>query len=375
MTTAMYAFSGDPITYGHIDIIKRAADVFDNVIVGIGVNPQKKYLFTLEERTRMAKESLKQLKNVEVLSFSGLLVDYAYEKGASVIVKGVRNPEDFNYENVLHQVGESQRLGIDTHILFAKPHLAHVSSGAVKEIQKNQGAIHEYVPLLVKQQLESKISGQFIIGITGEMGSGKTYIGNMIQKSEQKIPVHNIELDHIAHKILGELTEPAYVQIRKQISQTFGMHLLDSNGFIDRKALGEIVFNNVDQLHALNKMLNTPINVRFRRELLGKKGLILVNAALLAEADMLHICNNNVILIEVDKTTQIQRLKGRDLSDEQIQTRISCQYDFAEKKAGISVIIERDGYGKMWTLNNSQKFETSAVEQLLSEVKNYFGLL
>lgn len=163
----------------------------------------------------MAKWSLQDIANVEVLSFSGLLVDYAYEKAVSVIVKGVRNPEDFNYENILHQVGESQKLGIDTHILFAKPQLAHISSGAVKEIQRNQGAIHDYVPLFVKQKLEMKVSNQFIIGVTGEMGSGKSYVSNMLQEYKSDIPIHNIELDNIGHQILGELTDPVYVNVRK----------------------------------------------------------------------------------------------------------------------------------------------------------------
>ena len=371
MSTAMYAFSGDPVTFGHIDIIQRAASVFDQVIVGIGVNPQKNYLFTLEERTEMARRLLQGLLNIEVCSFSGLLVDYAYEKGVSVIVKGVRNPEDFNYENLLHQVGESQKLGIDTHVLFAKPELAHVSSGAVKEIQMNQGATHEYVPLLVKQRLERRISDQYIIGITGEMGSGKTYVSDILQKCELDIPIHNIELDHIAHRILGELTDPVYVHTRQEIACTFGSDLMDSHGFIDRKALGEIVFNDMDQLKLLNRMLYTPISVRLRREMLGKKGVILINAALLAETDMLHICNNNVILLEVDKKTQEARLKVRKLTAEQIQTRVACQYDSEEKKARISEIISRDNYGRLWVLDNSQDCTVQQVESLLSEVKDY----
>ncbi|MCF7957652.1 MAG: pantetheine-phosphate adenylyltransferase [Phycisphaerae bacterium] len=374
MSRAMYAFSGDPITYGHIDIIKRAAAVFDHVVVGIGVNPQKNYLFTLEERTEMAQWSLRGIANIEVCAFSGLLVDYAYEKNASVIVKGVRNPEDFSYENVLHQVGESQKLGIDTHILFARPELAHVSSGAVKDIQKNQGVIHHYVPLLVKQKLESKISGQCIVGVTGEMGSGKTYISRMLQDGGSDIPIHNIELDHIGHQILGELTEPAYVHVREEIASIFGSDLIAPDGFIDRKALGEIVFNDRDQLQVLNKMLYTPISVRLRRELLGKQGIVLVNAALLAETDMLHICNNNVILLEVDKATQTQRLKQRELTFDQIQTRVGCQYDTVEKRAQISKIIKRDHYGHIWDLDNSNNCTPSRVRQLLSEVKEYFGI-
>ena len=182
---AMYAFSGDPITYGHIDIIARASSAFDHVVAGIGANPDKKYMFNLEERTEMAKRSLTRFKNVEVASFQGLLVDYAYEQGIEVIVKGVRNAADFDYENVLHEVGVSQKLGIDTHILFARPELAHVSSSAVKSIQKEQGLIHEYVPLYVKQCLEARMSEQYIVGVTGEIGAGKS-ISNLVPRAVEE---------------------------------------------------------------------------------------------------------------------------------------------------------------------------------------------
>jgi len=90
-------------------------------------------------------------------TFEGLLIDFAYEVGADVIVKGVRNPSDFEYEANLYHLGESQKLGIDTFILIARPQLAHISSSAAKEIQKDQGLIHEYVPLNVKQALEIKL--------------------------------------------------------------------------------------------------------------------------------------------------------------------------------------------------------------------------
>lgn len=150
--------------------------------------------------------------------------------------------------------------------------------------------------------------------------------------------------------------------------------MIDSKGFIDRKALGNIVFSDMNQLKKLNNMLYTPITVRLRKELLGKKGIILINAALLAETDMLHICNNNIILLQVDKNTQEQRLKRRDFTDDQIRTRIACQYDFDEKKSQIQKIIERDNHGHMWVIDNSNDFTPSKAGQLLAEMKEYFGI-
>ena len=368
MKNAMYAFSGDPITYGHIDIIARASKAFDRVVVGIGVNPDKKYMLSLEERTEMAQRSLLKFPNVEVVSFQGLLVDYAYENGIGVIVKGVRNAADFDYENVLHQVGESQKLGVDTHILFARPELAHISSSVAKGIQKEHGLIHEYVPLYVKQCLEARISGQYIVGVTGEIGAGKSYVSQQFaQMGKQRgIAVHDIELDQIGHQILGALKQPRYDEVRKQITDTFGQQVRRDDGTIDRKSLGEIVFSDSDALSRLNEIMTTPLLVRLRRELYGKQGLILFNAALIAESDMAYLCNNNVVLVYADKPTQESRLASRGLSSEQMQRRLESQFDFEEKKSKLQQVINRDNQGKIWVVDNSEG--KAEIERNFNEV-------
>ena len=276
MTQAIYAASLDPIHYGHIDVIARAAKAFDEIIVAIGVNPEKKdYTFSLEERVNMAEKSLSKLRNVKVESFNGLLVDYAFEKGINVVVKGARDSKDFDYEKMLHQIGESQKLGIDSYVLFARPDFAHFSSSVVKSLQKYQGNIREYVPICVKQKLEEKLSSQYIIGITGEMGSGKSFVSKkFVEIGNQKgLAVHNIELDNIGHEILGKLKNPRYMQVRNEIIQEFGESVKLENGFINRKALGEIVFNDGIKLKKLNEIMQQYMLVRLRREISDKKGL------------------------------------------------------------------------------------------------------
>src|SRR6476659_3693204 len=123
MRKAIYAFSGDPITFGHLDIIERAAKVFDELVVAIGVNPAKKYLFTLEERTALAKKATCHIPNIKVVYFKGLLVDYAYENNIQTIIRGLRNSEDFNFELMFHQVGESQKVNIDTFFIPSRQEL------------------------------------------------------------------------------------------------------------------------------------------------------------------------------------------------------------------------------------------------------------
>ena len=375
MAKAMYAFSGDPITFGHMDIINRGAKVFEKLVVGIGVNPDKKYTFTLEERTELAKRATSHLPNVEVLSFSGMLVDYAYENGIEVIVKGVRNSADFDYENILHQAGESQSLGIDTHILFARPELSHVSSSMVKAIQKEHGLIHEYVPLNVKQALEARISGQYVLGITGEIGCGKSYLGKSFEElgRTRGISVHNIDLDVLGHQILGTLKDPKYQEIRETIADTFGRSVMLSDGTINRKALGDIVFLDKSQLEKLNDIMYTPLIVRFRRELYDKKGLILVNAALIAEANWGYLCNNNVVLISVDKESQKRRLKKRNsgagvLTDEQIERRLGSQYSYSQKKDYLDNAARKDKNGTVFGINNSDGADPLEIERLFESI-------
>jgi pantetheine-phosphate adenylyltransferase len=375
MKSAIYAFSGDPITFGHIDIIKRAAAVFDRLVVAIGVNPTKKYLFSQEERTEMAKRSLFNLKNVEVKFFNGMLVDFAYENNIDVIVKGVRSGQDFEYEQSLHSLGESQKLGIDTFILFAKPSLAHISSGAVKEIQESQGLIQDYVPSYVKQCVEAKLSGQYIIGLTGEIGSGKSYVGQKLVELARNLNLnaHNIELDHLAWQIQSDLKEEKYELVRKQIVDTFGVEVVKVDGSINRKTLGEIVFADQQKLSKLNEIMETPILVRLRRELKNKKGLIILNAALLAEAKMSQLSNYNTILLSVDEKVQNKRLSDRKLSQEQIKRRLNSQYDFISKKKYLEAEIKQNQQGKLWILDNNNASD-SEITKLLQDLLFYFGL-
>jgi pantetheine-phosphate adenylyltransferase len=216
---AVYAFSGDPITFGHIDIIERALTLFPNIIVAIGTNPDKNYTFTAKERERLAKEALAHLAGVTVRHFKGLLVDFAYEQKARAIIKGVRDTQDFAYEQTLHSMSVSQNYGIETVVLFARPALAHISSSTVKMLQKSQGLTHEYVPLSVKVALEKKLNNRIIIGMTGEIASGKTTAAQHIVEAAQANgqTVHHIDLDVLAHQIQNELNEPRYKAVRAEI--------------------------------------------------------------------------------------------------------------------------------------------------------------
>lgn len=367
--TAVYAFSGDPTTYGHLDIIQRALQLFNKVIVAIGTNPDKNYTFTAQQRKQLAETALQHLQEVAVKRFTGLLVDFAYEQGATAIIKGVRDSTDFQYEQTLNSVGLSQNHGLETIILFAKPELAHISSSTVKALQQAQGLVHQYVPLSVKVVLEKELSNQVMIGITGEIASGKTYVAEQLVKigKKQGREVYNIDLDSLAHQIQNELKQPPYKKVRQQLLAAFGTKIQNNNGTINRKKLGEIVFNNLTKLEQLNQIMWKPVLVRLRQELQGKQGMIIINSALLAEADLLQVCNNRVIFVDVNQTTQRKRLKERKLSTAQINRRLKSQLSADKKRSLIKQSIKQYHFGKLWQVTEKTSLE-SFVNKLIKKI-------
>lgn len=149
--------SFDPITYGHIDIIKRSAQLFDEVIVAILVNPDKKYLFTLEEREEMINKSIKDFKNVKVDSFSGLLVNYAKKVNSTVIVRGLRAVSDFEYEMQLTFMNKALDDNIETFYMMANKQYSFISSSIVKGVSGFGADLSKFVPKHVEERLEKKV--------------------------------------------------------------------------------------------------------------------------------------------------------------------------------------------------------------------------
>ncbi|WP_342559476.1 pantetheine-phosphate adenylyltransferase [Metasolibacillus sp. FSL K6-0083] len=152
--------SFDPITNGHLDIINRAADVFDIVYVGVLNNSSKNPLFTIDERIQLIKEITRERPNIRVESSSGLLVDYAKEKGAQAIVRGLRAVSDFEYEMQITSMNRVLDENIETFFIMTKNQYSFLSSSIVKEVAKYGGDIGELVPPIVEQALKEKFSGK-----------------------------------------------------------------------------------------------------------------------------------------------------------------------------------------------------------------------
>lgn len=157
MKIAIYPGSFDPITNGHLDIIRRSAAIFDKLIVAASINSSKKPLFTVEERMDLIRRVTADIPNVEVATFTGLLADYAAERGASVIVKGLRAITDFEYEFQMALLNKSLNAKTETLFMATSQNYSFLSSSIVKEIGTLGGNLEGLVPNEIMQDIQAKL--------------------------------------------------------------------------------------------------------------------------------------------------------------------------------------------------------------------------
>ena len=153
MKTAIYPGSFDPISNGHMDIIKRASKLFDKLIVLVSLNPQKKYVLTDEERIETVKKSCAELKNVEVIASKSLVLDFARKENACCIIRGLRNHNDFDSEMQLFQFNHTIDNNIETMLMFPSANYLFLSSSSIKELVMFNSDIDNYVPSVVKEEI------------------------------------------------------------------------------------------------------------------------------------------------------------------------------------------------------------------------------
>lgn len=157
MTTAVYPGSFDPVTLGHYDIIKRSSKIVDRLIIGILVNPAKSPLLSIEERVKAISSVTKGLPNVEIRPFTGLIIDFARDSGASVIVRGMRAVTDFDYELQFSQINRMMAPEIDTLFLPTNLNYSYLSSSIVKEIAMYQGDLSAFLQTEIAGKVKEKI--------------------------------------------------------------------------------------------------------------------------------------------------------------------------------------------------------------------------
>ncbi|MFH8132632.1 pantetheine-phosphate adenylyltransferase [Pantoea osteomyelitidis] len=157
-TKAIYPGTFDPFTRGHLDIVIRAARMFDHIVLAIAASPSKKPLFSLEERVDLAQQVTAHLDNVEVMGFSDLMANFAKAQQANVLVRGLRAVSDFEYELQLAQMNRHLLPGLESVFLMPSEGFSFVSSSLVKEVARHGGEVEAFLPAPVHQALMAKLS-------------------------------------------------------------------------------------------------------------------------------------------------------------------------------------------------------------------------
>ncbi len=157
---AVYTGTFDPVHLGHLDVIKRGCGLFERLIVGVGINPDKATLFTIEERVKLLKEVTSEFKNVEVLPFTGLAVGFVRQSGARIMLRGLRTLSDMEYEFTMSLMNLHLDPGIETVFLMAKEEFSHVSSSLLRQIAVLGGDLTKFLPEPVKKALIAKATRQ-----------------------------------------------------------------------------------------------------------------------------------------------------------------------------------------------------------------------
>ncbi|HNT33873.1 MAG TPA: pantetheine-phosphate adenylyltransferase [bacterium] len=159
MTKAIYPGSFDPVTLGHLDLIRRSSTLFDSLVVAVTNNRVKQPLFTLEERVAMLQEVTADIEGVQVDSFSGLLVDYARSKGAQIVLRGLRAISDFEYEFQMALTNRKIDPVVNTVFMMPSEEFSYLSSSIIREIASLGGDVTPFVPAPVVEKLRQKFPG------------------------------------------------------------------------------------------------------------------------------------------------------------------------------------------------------------------------
>lgn len=332
---ALYALSADPWTLGHSSVLDTARQKYQGrVLVGIANDSKKNYAFAQWERLRLAQKSL-GVPPGDVRLVPGSLAKYLLREDIPTLIRGTRNVFDEAAETTLtfYYLNENPDLFID--IIRAEPDspYAEISSSGVKECLKVSHDVSDFVSSTVKQALESRIVHQYPICITGEMGAGKSTLSRKIadKAREYEIPCTYVDFDSLAHEIYFSLTDPIFEKTRRKIVETFGESIVAADGFIDRGELARIIRENPKSIRALNDILRKPILLRYGDVIAGKRGLILVDAALLVEFSLTHLGNHHAVVVTAPSEARLERVvrryakKGRTLSREDALKMFSLQ--------------------------------------------------
>jgi len=373
---AVYPISGDPFHNGHLYVLETALKdgLFDKVYLTLGNNSQKKHLFSLDERIDLAEKAIygslpKELadkNHVEVTSYNGIMRNYALEKGAKFIIRGIRESKDADFERALSDY--NAEYGLRTILALTREDLGSVSSSMVKEIVKEAGFVDKYVHPAVKQALEEKIRNVELVAVTGNLGSGKSSFSKEFAQycNEHGLEANHIDLDKVIQGFYHK-NNVFYKQVRQEIEENFG-NVFEGDE-LDRKKLSAIVFGDDKKRAKLTRILKIPTIIALENLIKDMQGLVLIDAAYFVEYNLLPLTNYNAILVRCDEEERIRRVYKRDImTEEELKKKVKSQIPSGQLKKKILEYQEEKQHGFFYEVDKTHDIDFKAVyDQILNK--------
>lgn len=380
----LVALSADPVTFGHIALIRKALTFCDELVVLVANNDAKRasYVWNLAERTAMVERAVSEtgFSSVCVMGFAGLLTDAYLREGCDAIFRGVRNDTDRRYEEEQFALHAMILPEVATRVRYLVADEAHryISSTAAKAFTAHGVDTSKLVPAFVKAELEERIAHQWKIGITGEIGVGKSYVAHALVERFSTITgiaAHHINLDEIIRELYIE-DSPGAQLVRDELATLLGNDVLATDRrSVERTRLAERMFAKEclnatrERVHA---MTAPHVERKYRDALFGKRGLIVVEWAQLAEMAMGHWVNHTTIVVESpDRATF---LAARNISPAQMETMRAYQWTGARKVAALVARANEANHGTVLRYENRVNGATG-IDNLVASVVRAFPTL
>ncbi len=361
----LFPLSADPITYGHLNIIARAARECDELIVMISSSDTKKPTFTLAERAAMTKRAVEHdlLTNVRVLWSADIVGSLYLELGCDALFRGVRSDKDRRDEEELLGAYYALWPFMHGHIVLLEAHedLRHVSSTVARIWAARCLPLESIVPLHVKQALEERVVGQYKIGITGGIATGKSWLSTSLADAAaaRGIAVHSIQIDEMIRRAYDATTMGGET-LRAAISAVLGPAAINGKT-VDRRYIAERIFDPAfgEQRRADYLALTMPyVKLEYQRALhdrsgTPRSGLIIVEWSQFAEMHMNAWVNNNIVVVSADPRDHTAFIEKRGITAARLANNQALQWPASKVTRELQNRVIEAGSGRVWEFRNA----------------------
>lgn len=371
-----YPGSFDPFTKGHLSVVTSflSKDPDAGMEIVIGHNSSKKGTFSAAERKFIIEQSIPPhlRARVKVTIVEGIIANYMYAHSIPYFIKGLRDLTDYQYEFNLAQLN-SQFPGSPMTLFVPQTDssLNAVSSSNLKLLTNLGIPLEKYAPGFVREAIKLKTTGKMFIGVVGGIASGKsTFCRELAEFAKDRdLAIYHVNMDTFTHIVQTETKNvlPLFTKVRRELVDLFGESIMNPDGTINRKILGEIVFNDKEKLDLLTARMLEPVLFLMSEEINSfGPGIVLIESAILLDRNISELVDDNIIHVHVSQETQLDRMiKFRGLTEKQALRRLRAQLTEAEIQARVEAIQSQDFNRLFIKTDSAVAFDLESVYQRL----------